>query len=55
MGDSLFSLCVSNLILETREFDLILGKMESRGDRKPGLIDEFSGDAVSSQIIFLLI
>jgi hypothetical protein len=35
--------CVSDLALESREFDLLLGVMEPNGLRLPGLIDTFQG------------
>ena len=40
-GENLFSKCVSELVLETREFDVLLGHMESDGVRKLGCIDKF--------------
>ena len=35
--------CVSELVLESREFDLLLGQVLSDGSRSPGLIDKFQG------------
>jgi len=35
--------CVSDLALESREFDLLLGVLEPNGLRLPGLIDTFQG------------
>eukprot|EP00058_Branchiostoma_floridae_P008695 XP_002594183.1 hypothetical protein BRAFLDRAFT_275527 [Branchiostoma floridae] len=43
-GENLFMACVSALVLETREFDMLLGKLERDGTRKPGAIDKFHGD-----------
>ncbi|CAB3987731.1 nuclear pore complex Nup93-like, partial [Paramuricea clavata] len=43
-GENLFSKCVSELVLETREFDVLLGHMEADGTRKLGCIDKFQGD-----------
>lgn len=43
-GENLFSKCVSELVLETREFDMLLGFMESDGSRKLGCIDKFQGE-----------
>ncbi|XP_065827806.1 nuclear pore complex protein Nup93-like [Oscarella lobularis] len=37
----LFVQCVSELVLETREFETLLGRLESDGSRKPGCIDRF--------------
>jgi len=34
---------VSDLALESREFDIVLGKLEPDGCRTPGLIDMFDG------------
>lgn len=47
-GDSsskknLFMSCVSELVLESREFDLLLGQILADGSRSPGLIDRFDG------------
>lgn len=43
-GENLFSKCVSELVLETREFDMLLGHMEPEGSRQLGCIDKFRGD-----------
>jgi len=40
---NLFMACVSDLALESREFDLLLGVLEPNGLRLPGLIDTFQG------------
>jgi hypothetical protein len=42
-GGNLFMTCVSDLALESREFDLLLGVLEPNGLRLPGLIDTFQG------------
>lgn len=42
--ENLFISCVSELAQETNEFEMLLGKMEMDGCRKPGLIDKFHGD-----------
>jgi hypothetical protein len=42
-GGNLFMNCVSDLALESREFDLLLGVLEPNGLRLPGLIDTFQG------------
>lgn len=44
-NENLFMTCVSELVLETREFDMLLGQIEPNGCRRPGLIDRFGGDA----------
>lgn len=43
-GISVFMACVSELVLETKEFEMLLGKVEPDGCRKPGVIDKFHGD-----------
>lgn len=42
----MFAECVSDLVMETREFDKILGKLEPDGCRCLGLIDQFHGSQV---------
>ena len=43
---NLFMSCVSELVLESREFDLLLGQILTDGSRSPGLIDKFQGTNV---------
>jgi nuclear pore complex protein Nup93 len=43
-GENLFMASVSELALETREFDMLLGRLEVDGCRSPGLIDKFQGE-----------
>ncbi|KAF5919685.1 hypothetical protein HPG69_000286 [Diceros bicornis minor] len=43
-GENMFLRCVSELVIESREFDMILGKLENDGSRKPGVIDKFTTD-----------
>ena len=43
-GDDLFSSCVSELVRETREFELLLGALGRDGSRKPGVLDKFQAD-----------
>jgi len=43
-GDNFFMSCVSELVLETREFDMLLGRLDKDGTRKPGAIDRFQQD-----------
>uniref|UniRef100_A0A8C2SY49 Nuclear pore complex protein Nup93 n=1 Tax=Coturnix japonica TaxID=93934 RepID=A0A8C2SY49_COTJA len=43
-GENMFFRCVSELVIESREFDMILGKLENDGSRKPGVIDKFNSD-----------
>ncbi|XP_062501933.1 nuclear pore complex protein Nup93-like isoform X2 [Corticium candelabrum] len=48
-GNCLFTQCLSDLVLETREFEMLLGRLEPDGSRKPGLVDKFGVN--SSEII----
>ncbi|KAM4721844.1 nuclear pore complex protein Nup93 [Rhinophrynus dorsalis] len=43
-GESMFLRCVSELVIESGEFDMLLGKLEKDGSRKPGAIDKFTRD-----------
>ncbi|KAK7115279.1 hypothetical protein V1264_001179 [Littorina saxatilis] len=43
-GDNMFQSCVSELVLETREFEMLLGRLERDGTRRPGAIDKFCQD-----------
>ncbi|XP_029464579.1 nuclear pore complex protein Nup93 [Rhinatrema bivittatum] len=43
-GENMFLRCVSELVIESGEFDMLLGKLEKDGSRKPGVIDKFSRD-----------
>uniref|UniRef100_A0A674ANC9 Nuclear pore complex protein Nup93 n=1 Tax=Salmo trutta TaxID=8032 RepID=A0A674ANC9_SALTR len=43
-GENMFMCCVSELVIESREFDMLLGRLEKDGSRKPGVIDKFAGD-----------
>lgn len=45
----LFSTCVSDLVMESREFEMLLGKIQPDGSRKPGCIDKFQRD--TSEVI----
>ena len=48
-GHDIFSSCVSELVLETREFASLLGHLQPDGSRKPGAVDRFLRD--TSQLI----
>ncbi|PSN56287.1 Nuclear pore complex protein Nup93 [Blattella germanica] len=50
-GGNLFMSCVSDLALESREFDLLLGFLEATGLRIPGLIDTFQGVQADTKLI----
>jgi len=43
-GISIFMACVSELVLETKEYEMLLGKIEPDGCRKPGAVDKFLSD-----------
>ncbi|XP_042895519.1 nuclear pore complex protein Nup93 [Parasteatoda tepidariorum] len=43
-GISLFMACISELVLETKEYEMLLGKIEPDGCRKPGAVDKFLTD-----------
>ncbi|XP_058848798.1 nuclear pore complex protein Nup93-like isoform X1 [Acipenser ruthenus] len=43
-GENMFMRCVSELVIESGEFDMLLGRLEKDGSRKPGVIDKFAGD-----------
>ncbi|XP_069757463.1 nuclear pore complex protein Nup93 isoform X4 [Narcine bancroftii] len=43
-GENMFMRCVSELVIESREFDMLLGRLEKDGSRKPGIIDKFRGN-----------
>lgn len=43
-GENVFSGCISQLVLQSREFDLLLGRLEPDGRRTPGIIDKFKVD-----------
>ncbi|KAM9816270.1 nuclear pore complex protein Nup93 isoform X2 [Syngnathus typhle] len=42
-GENMFMRCVSELVIESREFDMLLGKLEKDGSRRPGVIDKLAG------------
>ncbi|UYV77860.1 NUP93, partial [Cordylochernes scorpioides] len=43
-GEDLFVTSVTELVQETKEYEMLLGKMEPDGCRKPGLLDKFQED-----------
>uniref|UniRef100_T1ISV4 Uncharacterized protein n=1 Tax=Strigamia maritima TaxID=126957 RepID=T1ISV4_STRMM len=43
-GENLFMACISELVLETREFEMLLGRLEKDGCRTQGLISMFHTD-----------
>lgn len=40
-NDNLFMVCVSELVRETKEYEMLLGRLLADGTRKPGAIDKF--------------
>lgn len=54
-GDSLFTACVSELVLESRNFDLLLGRLEPDGSRSQGYLNHFIGTQVDTQKIIELV
>ncbi|KAB7503673.1 Nuclear pore complex protein Nup93 [Armadillidium nasatum] len=43
-SQNMFTECVSELVLQTREFDTLLGMLNTDGSRTPGLVDKFKVD-----------
>ena len=43
-NQDLFNACVSELVMESREFEMLLGRIQPDGSRKPGCIDKFQRD-----------
>ena len=54
-SSNLFMSCVSELALESREFDLLLGQIMADGSRSPGLVDKFHGSNVNVHKIIELV
>ena len=52
---NLFMSCVSELVLESREFDLLLGQILPDGSRSAGLIDKFQGSTINVHKIIELV
>eukprot|EP00794_Sanderia_malayensis_P018802 gene18802-20696_t len=43
-NENIFASCVSDLVMETREYEMLLGHLNSDGSRKPGCIEKFQLD-----------
>ena len=43
-NESVFTGCISELVLQSREFDLLLGRLNPDGSRTPGIVDKFKVD-----------
>ena len=37
----MFVKCLSELVIETREFEALLGRLDRNGTRRPGAVDKF--------------
>ena len=46
-GQDVFSVCVADMVMESREFELVLGRIQPDGSRKPGAVDKFLRDSSS--------
>lgn len=44
-GQDVFSSCVADLVMESREFEMVLGRIQSDGSRRPGAVDKFLQDS----------
>lgn len=44
-----FNVCVSELVMESREFEMLLGRVQPDGSIKPGYVDKFQSD--TSEVI----
>ena len=44
-GQDVFSSCVADLVMESREFEMLLGRIQPDGSRKPGAVDKFLRDS----------
>jgi len=53
-SENLFLSCVGELVLESREFDLLLGTLEKDGTRREGLVDRCGGIVDTGAIIELV-
>ncbi|EDS25850.1 nuclear pore complex protein Nup93 [Culex quinquefasciatus] len=49
-GRNLFLVCVSDLAIECRDFDLLFGKMQRDGIRSRGLIDQFESSQIDAKM-----
>ena len=53
-SENLFLSCVAELVLESRQFELLLGSLMPDGSRAPGLVDKFGGLVEAGTIIELV-
>ncbi|XP_072937002.1 nuclear pore complex protein Nup93-like [Epargyreus clarus] len=53
-GKNLFMCCCTDLALESRDYDLLFGRMDANtGLRSPGLLDQFNNPHIDSKVIAL--
>ncbi|KAK3579843.1 hypothetical protein CHS0354_015256 [Potamilus streckersoni] len=45
-NENLFMTCVSELVRETKEYEMLLGCLEKDGSRRPGAVDKFQADTM---------
>lgn len=48
-GQSLFKVCVSDLAIETKEYENILGKVQRNAIRTKGLLDQFASANITAE------
>ncbi|KAJ8985829.1 hypothetical protein NQ317_012070 [Molorchus minor] len=54
-GQNLFNTCVTDLAVETKQYEMILGRVQRNGIRTKGLVDQFIGSQINGQEIAQLI
>ncbi|XP_060518052.1 nuclear pore complex protein Nup93 [Cylas formicarius] len=54
-GQNLFKVCVADLAIETKQYEKILGRVQSNGIRIKGLIDQFTDNNVTADSVAQLI
>ncbi|CAK1544177.1 unnamed protein product [Leptosia nina] len=52
-GKNLFMCCCSELALESRDYELVFGRMDVNGLRSPGLVDQFNNPHIDTKVIAL--
>ncbi|CAF4785806.1 unnamed protein product [Pieris macdunnoughi] len=52
-GKNLFMCCCSELALESRDYELIFGRMDLTGIRSTGLLDQFNNSHIDTKVIAL--
>lgn len=54
-GHSLFKVCVSDLAIETKEYERILGTVQRNGIRTKGLLDQFTNANITAEMVAQMI